>query len=202
MDFVDVIAIAGSLLHTNAIEVSQERNLSEDKFVQDLLFWNFKDYTLAEDYAKKINWDLSKTNRLIVINISNASDQSQLDSLGINKYISEVLLKNIKKQLKSESNLYISSIEDNIYIFVDKDWDRKILDKFTNDLLDYLKSYELANVSIGISDVYQNIREIQNANMEAELAFRLSKLFLGNYEKLFFFFFYFFRNLYFLFFGL
>lgn len=186
MDFVDVIAIAGSLLHTNEIELSQARNLSEEKFVQDLLFWNFKDYTLAEDYAKKINWDISKTDRLIVVNISNTSDQSQLDSIGINKYISEVLLKNIKKQLKSESNLYISSIEDNIYIFVDKEWDRKILDKFTNDLLEYLKTYELDNVSIGISDIYQNIREIQNANMEAELAFRLSKLFLGNYEKLFF----------------
>lgn len=186
MNFIDVIGIASILLKTNAVELANARNLTEEKFVQDLLVWNFKDYTLAEDYAKKINWDLTKTDRLILVNFSSAIERSQLDNLSINKYIFDVLLKDIKDQLQDESDVYVSSIEDNIYIFIDKNWDRAIIDSFTNELLDHIKSYDVNDVSIGISDVYQNIREIQNAYTEAELAFRLSKLFMGSYEKLFF----------------
>lgn len=185
-DLFDIISIANYLVESKSAKISESKKINEKNFVQNLINWAFRSYDSAISYAKTIGWDLSKTSHLMIINLDFIQDQNSLNDSEVSQYIDEKIVKNLKNMFRPEDECYIVGLDDMTVLFLDSTWSEKDVDNFINKVRNYFKENDLEKFSIGISDSYNNITEIQEAFKEAELAYKIGRLFSKSNSKMYY----------------
>lgn len=179
--------IAMVLMNTKKQRLERMQEIYFRDFLTNLFTWNFENEEMAIKRGKSVNWNIVNKKLLIVININYISNIKEEPSMKYNtaeyikKYLTPILSKISKKDNKD--NL-IGCRSDNIIVLLEYDGNIDNMytraKKISTEFLENFSGDENISLSVGISNIYEEISKIAIAYKEALDAIAIGRQFSGD----------------------
>jgi len=180
---LEVISMIFALIATKKSRVSELEKRKREEYLSDLITWNFRSDEVALKLGHEINWDISKVDQIIILNMNIYQENTGEYLRDLVKHIETVQYDIIRGIVKKEnpSNL-IGIRSDLIIIFMKKDknlGDDRV-SKICNDIIDNWDNDLSGSISIGVSNKFTNLRDIPKSYSQAVEAVKFVREYLGD----------------------
>lgn len=186
---LDIISRVYTLISTKSSRVSEIELQRQQEYIGDLITWNFRSDEVAIKIGKDLNWNIQKISRLIVLNINKFQENPSENLRELERYIENVQFQKINDIIKRENNDNLVGLRsDFIIILIAKQTveteDR--INKICNQLLETWDNDLAGNISIGVSNEFNDFRDMPKAYKEAIDSYKFGRRYFGeNHYTLF-----------------
>jgi len=182
MSILDIISRIYTLISTKSSRVSEIEMQRQQEYIGDLITWNFRSDEVAIKIGMDLNWDIQKINQIIVLNINKFQENLRGNLRELERYIENVQYKKTEDIIKRENKDNLVGLRsDLIIILIAKptiDIEDRI-SKICNQLLESWDNDLAGDTSIGISNEFNDFRDIPKAYTEAIDAFKFGRRYFG-----------------------
>lgn len=182
-NLLDIFSMIFALITTKSSRVAELERRKKEEFLSDLITWNFRSNEVALRMGKQINWDITKVNKVIVINMNIYQEKSGEYLREVEKYIETVQYSKIKNIIRRENKDNLIGVRSDLIIILlsRENYERKgRIQDICNLVLENWDIDLAGNISIGVSESLVNYVDIPKGYNQAIEAMRFSREYFGN----------------------
>ena len=182
-NLLDIFSMIFALITTKSSRVSELERRKKEEFLSDLITWNFRFNEVALRMSKQINWDITKVNKVIVINMNIYQEKSGEYLREVEKHIEIVQYSKIENIIRRENKDNLIGVRSDLIIVLlsRENYERKErIPDICNLVLENWDIDLAGNISIGVSESFENYVDIPKGYKQAMEAMRFSRDYFGN----------------------
>ncbi len=194
---ISSMVVSGSLILQKRNRMSNLQDKAIEEYVTDLLVWNFPSDMKVRERGEELGLNVTDKNQIMVVNINSIQRMSESKSQQeIQNYVKRVVLLQMERIIKSyDVNNWLVLRSDTIIVFFNNHDQDMELDVLGQKFLGVFEGKYNLSVSIGISDLYQDMTKIPYAYQQAFKAAVLGRKYYGENKIVFYFQIYFMQKL-------
>jgi PucR family transcriptional regulator, purine catabolism regulatory protein len=182
---LDIISRIYTLISTKSSRVSEIEVQRQQEFIWDLITWNFRSDEVAIKIGKDLNWNIQKINQIIVLNINKFQENPSGNLRELERYIESIQFQKTKAIIKRENNDNLVGLRSDFIIILIAKQTVEIeerINRICNQLLESWDNDLAGDISIGVSNEFNDFREIPKAYIEAIDAYKFGRKYFGENE--------------------
>ncbi|MFJ7727872.1 PucR family transcriptional regulator [Neobacillus sp. NPDC097160] len=182
---LDIISRIYTLISTKNSRVSEIEMQRQQEYIGDLITWNFRSDEVAIKMGMDINWDIQKISQIIVLNINKFQENPRGNLRELERYIENVQYQKTNDMIKRENKDNLVGLRSDLIIILIAKQTIEIKDRINricNQLLKYWDNDLAGDISIGVSNEFNDFRDIPKAYTEAIDAFKFGRRYFGENE--------------------
>lgn len=188
LELLNQLSVACKLLFSRRYKMMEIKDKYLQEYLGDLLVWNFPSEEIAVKRGKEAGLDITRKNSIILININLFQD---IMSLGkkreITDYMKTIILPYLTKivyQYDHDHNVTFRS--DTVIIFLNNTDNSLELQEISSKIMVLFHREHFDSISLGISNYFNNIRDIPTAYNQAFQAAILGREYYGENKIVFY----------------
>lgn len=182
LPILNSIASISTLIYTNSSRLKEIEIAKKQEYVNNLITWNFRNVEVAIKLGLEIGWNILNKEIFITINLNDIQNKLDIDNKDFIKLVNEILYRKIKSLVKSDNENNLVALRSDMFIILLESNDMNIntrAKKLSDNLLDCCKETLNGSISIGISGIIENCKDIPRAYRESSDTTKIGRYFLG-----------------------
>jgi sugar diacid utilization regulator len=188
LDLLNQLSVSCKLLFSRRDKMLDVKEKYLQEYLGDLLVWNFPSEEVAVKRGREAGLDIARKNTIILININLLQTiMKSGEKRETADYIKTVILPYLTKvlyQYDHDNNVTFRS--DTVIVFLASNDNALDLQEISNKIMVLFHREQISSVSLGISNYFDNVRDIPNAYNQAFQAAILGREHYGENKIVFY----------------